>query len=146
MNRIAQSVGGRAGLASFYRWRGLFLRSCRGFTLIELLVVIAIVGVLAALLLPVLGSARSHAESMYCLNNLKQLQVCWHSYTHDNQDVIPPNNFVYSVTNAFTFPLALRHLIGICQSRYELQDLASRCLSHPFPYPLDRLEGQADEG
>src|SRR6185369_6738433 len=62
-----------------------------GFTLIELLVVIAIISILAALLLPALSKAKARGQSIACLNNLKQMQLAWLTYTDDNQDVMPLN-------------------------------------------------------
>lgn len=66
-------------------------RARSGFTLIELLVVIAIIAILAGLLLPTMSRAKNKTQRLACLNNLKQLQIGWQSYTVDFDDSVPPN-------------------------------------------------------
>jgi prepilin-type N-terminal cleavage/methylation domain-containing protein/prepilin-type processing-associated H-X9-DG protein len=59
------------------------------FTLIELLVVIAIIAILAALLLPALKAAKDMAQSITCVNNLKQLGYAIENYVNDYNSFLP---------------------------------------------------------
>jgi prepilin-type N-terminal cleavage/methylation domain-containing protein/prepilin-type processing-associated H-X9-DG protein len=88
------------------------------FTLIELLVVIAIIGILAALLLPVLARSKREAYRVTCINNLKQIGIYMQIYTDDNNDIFPAhrnqnvnnNSVAISMTNWWgTTLLALAH-------------------------------------
>jgi prepilin-type N-terminal cleavage/methylation domain-containing protein len=78
------------------------------FTLIELLVVIAIIGVLASLLLPVLGVTKEKARRVSCASGLRQLGLALQMYANDNNDRLPQgyrdDGFSHSIwisTNTF---------------------------------------------
>ncbi|PYJ96253.1 MAG: hypothetical protein DME23_21370 [Verrucomicrobia bacterium] len=61
----------------------------RAITLVELLVALAIVGVLAGLLLPVVGKAKEAGRATACLSNLRQVGIALQLYTQDNNNRLP---------------------------------------------------------
>src|SRR5215472_11106673 len=85
-----------------------------GFTLIELLVVIAIIAILAAILMPVLSSAKKRAAQASCINNQKQLCLGMQIYVTDNNNSFPgiasrmygyqPEDWIYWRTNTALYP------------------------------------------
>lgn len=64
-------------------------RSLRAFSLIELIVVIAIVGMLAVMAVPELGRVQDRAQSVTCVNNLRQIGVAVLSYVGENDNTYP---------------------------------------------------------
>lgn len=64
-------------------------RAPRAFTLIELLTVIAIIGILAAILIPVVGKVRQTASKATMSSNLRQLALGINAFAADNRDLFP---------------------------------------------------------
>lgn len=83
--------------------RRTFRRSA--FTLVELLVVVAIISIVAALLMPAITMARSHANAVECMSNLRQIGMGFQGYADDWTGFLPPaetsNSKIWFETLAF---------------------------------------------
>jgi prepilin-type N-terminal cleavage/methylation domain-containing protein/prepilin-type processing-associated H-X9-DG protein len=66
------------------------------FTLIELLVVISIVAIAVAILLPALSAGKGNVQAASCMANVRQLQLAWEMYAHDNNDRLVLNGWTNS--------------------------------------------------
>ena len=64
-------------------------QSVRGITLVEVLVVTGTLGLLAALLVPVLTQARATARTLECTSNLRQWGIALNMYMNHNDGAIP---------------------------------------------------------
>lgn len=105
------------------------------FTLIELLVVIAIIGILAAMLLPALNSARDRGKTAVCVANLKQIGMAVTMYADDNGDYYPPG-YISGVSD---WSLTIAPYVAKSQGTY--QNLGSITTSRVFVCPSVHTPG-----
>ena len=113
------------------------------FTIVELLVVVAIVGVLVALLLPAIQSAREAARRTQCLNNLKQLGVALHNCVSAEKR-LPPGSVARTYADQPDHPQtfyrwsSLAHLLPYMenQSVRDLLDLSLPLYMPGAGYPI----------
>jgi len=106
-------------------------RQRHAFTLLELLTVIAIIGILAAILIPVVGAVRASARSAACVSNLRQWHTAWVVWANDNDDRVIPGNLNVDLQGR---PAANIHWPG------PLGQIAGYNFNHPYVF----LSGRDD--
>ncbi|AHF91205.1 N-terminal cleavage protein [Opitutaceae bacterium TAV5] len=79
----------------------------RAFTLIELLTVIAIIGILAAIIIPVVGKVRESARKMQSISNVRSAAQAALLYANDNKDALPHERD----TNLGTYSIVARNAL-----------------------------------
>ncbi|MCM2374112.1 DUF1559 domain-containing protein [Aporhodopirellula aestuarii] len=78
-----------------------------GFTVLELLVTVSMIGILLALILPALGTAREAARRVQCTDHLRELGMALHNH-HSAKRQLPPGwTFDKSKTSAYGWAVAL---------------------------------------
>jgi len=93
----------------------------RAFTLIELLTVIAIIGILAAILIPVVGKVRKSAAATKCSSNLRGFGTALSLYANDHKNTLPSpagaNNSFYDSIHRLV-PLMTPYVVGHDRTKY----------------------------
>jgi prepilin-type N-terminal cleavage/methylation domain-containing protein len=103
-----------------------------GFTLIELLVVIAIIGILAALLLPVLNGVKDKAKRTTCLNNLRQINLGVRMYADDSNDRSPAGTVAH-VYLGMAYKEMMKNYVGL-KGASSTRDKLFACPADTFHY------------
>jgi prepilin-type N-terminal cleavage/methylation domain-containing protein len=115
------------------------IQSDRAFTLIELLVVIAIIGILAALLLPVLSAVKGNAKRTACLNNLREINQGIRMY-YDDSNGASPTAYHSQGTPMVAYRRRMMNYVGL-KGRSSPQDMIFACPADTFHYHDPRFNG-----
>ena len=108
-------------------------RAAEGFTLVELLVLIAIIAILAALLLPVLSSAKAQAQRAVCGNNLRQIALGVRMYADDSNDTSPSVGQATNRVLMYCYRELMQNYVGITRAPSS-KDKVFACPADTFNY------------
>ena len=103
-----------------------------GFTLIELLVVLGILALVALALFPARASSRTKAQSIRCLDNMRQVVGAVEMFTHDHHDLLPPNPDDGTTQPGYTWCAGQAGIGGADEFNPDLMADPNRCLISPY--------------
>ncbi len=111
-----------------------------GFTLIQLLLVIAIIGILMAMLLAALGTAKRKGKTATCINNLRECYLAHMAYVGDYEDFLPPNRYVYGPLGS-PWPESWDQVLGVHNKYVSVPDVMKCPSLEPESYEPGRVYG-----
>ncbi len=94
----------------------------KGFTLVEILVVVATIGILVALLFPVLARAREKARAASCLSNYHQIGIAIQMYAQDAEDKTPANGGSFGGLIEDSVPYIHTSSVFTCPDDYDRKE------------------------
>lgn len=109
----------------------------RGFSLVELLTVIAVIGILAGILIPVVGRVRDSAKTSACSSNLRQLGMAAQLYSADNRGRLLP---IFEGTSS-ALGRSWRVLVADYLGETISKDAVFSCPADPFGGYLETTRG-----
>jgi prepilin-type processing-associated H-X9-DG protein len=103
-----------------------------GFTLVELAAITALLAFASLALLPVLASSKTKAQSLRCLDNMRQVIGSVTMYTHDHHDLLPPNPDDGTTTPGYTWCTGPAGIGELDEFDPDLLKDPTRCLLAPY--------------